>query len=258
MTNDSHPSDQELLLAADGELPAARVRWLQEHVARCETCSRRKQELEAGLADFVRVRGQDLSTRFPAAVERRAELRVRLAQAQARDHNQRTWLLVASAACALILLGLLAGGRWLPGLERQRYVLVVSVPNRVLTPGLAMQASKDALCSASPSKNRLVPVPLRRQVFEEYGIQQASPQAYEVDYLITPALGGADDIRNLWPQSYSATVWNAKVKDELEDRLHDLVCEGQIDLETAQRDIAADWVGAYKKYFHTDKPLAIQ
>jgi len=256
MTNDSHPSDQELLLAADGELSAARVRWLQEHVARCETCSRRKQELETGMAVFVRVRDQDLSTRFPAAVERRAELRARLAQAQVRQQNRQTALLVASAACAVVLLGLVVGRPWFRG--HPHYALVVSVPNRVLTPGLAVQASKDALCSASPSKNRLVPVPLRRQVFEEYGIQQASPQAYEVDYLITPALGGADDIRNLWPQSYSATVWNAKVKDELEDRLHDLVCQGQIDLETAQRDIAVDWVGAYKKYFHTDKPLAIQ
>lgn len=186
------------------------------------------------------------------------ELRARLARAQARHQNRQTWLLVASAAGALVLLGLVVGGRWWPGLERPHYAQVVSVPNRVLTPGLAVQVSKDALCWASPSKNRLVPVPLRRQVFEEYGIQHAEPQAYEVDYLITPALGGADDIRNLWPQSYSATVWNAKVKDELEDRLHDLVCEGQIDLETAQRDIAADWVGAYKKYFHTDKPLAIQ
>jgi hypothetical protein len=95
-------------------------------------------------------------------------------------------------------------------------------------------------------------------VFEEYGISPAEPQAYEVDYLITPALGGVDDIRNLWPQSYSSTVWNAKVKDALEDRLHELVCEGQLDLATAQRDIAADWVGAYKKYFHTERPLAMQ
>jgi hypothetical protein len=75
-----------------------------------------------------------------------------------------------------------------------------------------------------------------------------------VDYLITPELGGVDSIRNLWPQPYS-TVWNAHVKDMLEERLHALVCSGQVDLATAQREIATDWIGAYKKYFHTARPL---
>jgi hypothetical protein len=53
----------------------------------------------------------------------------------------------------------------------------------------------------------------------------------------------------------SATIWNARVKDALEDRLHQLVCRGDIDLPTAQREISSDWIGAYKKYFHTDKPV---
>ena len=72
---------------------------------------------------------------------------------------------------------------------------------------------------------------------------------YELDYLITPQLGGAPDARNLWPQRYQARVWNAGVKDQLEDLLPRLVCEGRLDLRTAQRDIAADWVSAYRKYF---------
>jgi hypothetical protein len=101
----------------------------------------------------------------------------------------------------------------------------------------------------------VVPVALQRRVFQEYGISSARPDAYEIDYLITPALGGADDIRNLWPQSYSSTVWNARVKDALEDRLKDLVCAGDVDLAEAQREIASDWIAAYKKYFHTDRPL---
>ena len=96
---------------------------------------------------------------------------------------------------------------------------------------------------------------LQQKVFEEYGIQGAEPRAYEVDYLITPALGGADDIHNLWPHSYSATVWYAQVKDALEDRLHAMVCEGGLDLIAAQHDISSDWIAAYKKYFNTDEPL---
>ncbi len=102
----------------------------------------------------------------------------------------------------------------------------------------------------------MVPVALQRRVFDEYGIPGADPRAYEVDYLVTPALGGADDIRNLWPHSYSSTVWNAHVKDALEDRLRDMVCAGTLDLSAAQQEIATNWIAAYKKYFHTDEPLA--
>jgi len=28
-------------------------------------------------------------------------------------------------------------------------------------------------------------------------------------------------------------------------------------LSTAKRDIATDWIAAYKKYFHSDRPLEI-
>ena len=56
-------------------------------------------------------------------------------------------------------------------------------------------------------------------------------------------------------QSYSATAWNARVKDALEDRLHELVCRGDVDLPTAQHEISTNWIKAYKKYFQTDKPI---
>jgi len=45
------------------------------------------------------------------------------------------------------------------------------------------------------------------------------------------------------------------VKDELEGLLPTLVCRGAVDLATAQREIAANWIAAYKKYFHTDRPV---
>lgn len=101
-----------------------------------------------------------------------------------------------------------------------------------------------------------MPRELERAVLKEYGLGSAEVRAYEVDYLITPGLGGADDIHNLWPESNSATIWNAHVKDSLEDHLRDLVCRGEVDLATAQREIAVNWIEAYKKYFHTDRPLA--
>jgi hypothetical protein len=134
-------------------------------------------------------------------------------------------------------------------------MVAVTVPNPSLTPGATVLVSRGEVCRESNTKNKAVPVALQRRVFDEYGIPAAEPSAYEVDYLITPALGGADDIHNLWPQSYTATVWNAQVKDALEDHLRDLVCDGQLDLATAQREIATNWIEAYKRYFHTDRPL---
>ena len=44
------------------------------------------------------------------------------------------------------------------------------------------------------------------------------------------------------------------MKDELEPLLPTLVCCGHAPLAIAQRDMATDWVAAYKKYF-TDRPL---
>jgi len=69
-------------------------------------------------------------------------------------------------------------------------------------------------------------------------------------------LGGADDIRNLWPEPRYDTVWNSFVKDQLEDYLHHAVCGGKIGLPVAQHEIATNWIAAYKKYFHTDRPLS--
>jgi hypothetical protein len=148
------------------------------------------------------------------------------------------------------------GYRWWSQREPTLFASFVpmSAPTATITPGVARTASKEDVCGTNQGKNRAVPVALRRKVFELYGIPRADPRAYEVDYLITPALGGSDDIGNLWPQSYSATVWNARVKDALEDRLHELVCRGDLDLATAQREISTDWITAYKKYFRTERP----
>ena len=38
------------------------------------------------------------------------------------------------------------------------------------------------------------------------------------------------------------------MKDVLERRLCNLVCNGKVDLRTAQHEIATDWIKAYQKY----------
>lgn len=130
-----------------------------------------------------------------------------------------------------------------------------AIPDPNLTPGATLPLSRDDVCAAGIAETvRLVPAHVALRVFAAYGIHEPQPRAYELDYLITPALGGADNIRNFWPQPYGET-WNAHLKDALEDHLHRQVCAGKLNLATAQRDLARDWISAYKKYFRADNPL---
>ncbi len=129
------------------------------------------------------------------------------------------------------------------------------LPISALTPGLARSVSMQEVCSDGPPQDGRVPGSMRGVVLASYGMTHLASDEYELDYLITPELGGARDPRNLWPERYASGPWNARVKDELEALLPDLVCRGQLDLATAQRDIAANWIDAYKKYFGTDRPL---
>lgn len=258
---DLHLTDSELLMWMDGELSEREAARAEGHLAACWSCRARRREIEAAIAEFVRWREREMTPTLPPAVGPRALLKARLSALASHREASNSWLgitrpaetLVAAvvACCLFLLFGIVIVMREGAG----KRAPAVFVPDARLTPGATVLAGRQDVCRSSAPKNRMVPVSLRKQVLKEYGVGNAEPQAYEVDYLITPALGGADDIHNLWPQSYAADGWNARVKDTLEDRLHEMVCEGQLDLTTAQREISTDWIAAYKKYFHTDRPL---
>lgn len=126
------------------------------------------------------------------------------------------------------------------------------IPDPRLTPGAYHpQLTADILCARDFSTKtiRNVSRATKRQVYEAYEMSpQQAPCPCEVDHLISLALGGANDPRNLWPQSYTVP-WNAHLKDRLENRMHREVCSGRISLEDAQREIATDWIGAYERRF---------
>ncbi len=128
------------------------------------------------------------------------------------------------------------------------------LPIAALTPGAVSSLTAVELCGGTRPP-RLVTTESRSRVLRAYGMETVSTQTYELDALITPELGGTTAPENLWPQPYASPVWNARVKDELEQLLPTLVCAHQVDLAQAQREIATDWVAAYKRYFKTDVPL---
>src|SRR5262245_29320607 len=255
---DPHITDQELVLAADGELSKGRISEVQAHLKACWTCRTRMRELEDTIAKFIRAYHDSLDSELPPPSASRALLKARLSQLAA-EHPQPAWRRFVPSTVGLRRFAYLAGSFVLALVALTLWQsfepsLAVS-PDPRLTPGAALPVTEAAICEQeSARESRLVLASVGKKVFEEYGIRNPQPRRYELDYLIDPDLGGSDDASNLWPQPYSA-VWNAHVKDALENRLRELVCDGTITLAQAQRDISNDWISAYKKYFRTGQPL---
>ena len=272
LSKELHLSDQEMLLTADGELSTRRAAQVRSHLTECWACRARMAEIEGSIADFTRAHRMALDPQLPPIAGPRALLRAQLA-ALASEHqsNSWRWLLhfisaprAAAFLCAWVLIAAVVGSILVrhSALRRANSIVAAfergALPDRRLTPGATRRVAVNDVCSmAHEEVVEEVPTTLRQEVFREYGIVNAHPDDYEVDYLIAPGLGGAEDIRNLWPEPYTSRMWNAHVKDDLEERLHEMVCGGELDLSTAQRDIATDWIAAYKKYFHTDRPVAL-
>ena len=268
-----HVSNQELLLAADGELPSRRAAEVRSHLAACWDCRARMAEIEAAIVDFARSHRQTLDPMLPALDGPRARLRAELAaltvESNANSWQRIFWSTSVVRAAAYVSFGLFAlvlAAKLLVQHSTQYgpHSAVIPFergagPDHGLTPGATRRVTIRDVCSmAHEDVVREVPTSLRQQVFREYGIANARADDYEIDYLIAPGLGGVEDIHNLWPEPYTSSMWNARVKDALEEHLHQLVCAGKVDLSTAQNDIATDWIAAYKKYFHTDRPLSLR
>jgi hypothetical protein len=80
---------------------------------------------------------------------------------------------------------------------------------------------------------------------------------YEEDHLISLELGGSPTSPlNLWPEPYRSPD-GARMKDQLENKLRELVCAGTIQLATAQSAIATNWWAAYDTYIVGQQPTAV-
>jgi hypothetical protein len=126
------------------------------------------------------------------------------------------------------------------------------LPDPNMTPGSTFDVTAQDICSHGYARKvRDVPVEMKREVYREYGIISHGLGDYEIDHLIPLELGGSNSIKNLWPESHATSPWNAQVKD----KLHALVCSGQLDLKTAKQAIASNWIEAYKKYVGPNPPF---
>lgn len=127
------------------------------------------------------------------------------------------------------------------------------MPDPRLTPGATLKVTRQELCGSeyrSPARN--IPITLKSRIFGRYGMDSRAV-GYNVDHLIPVRLGGSNSPNNLWPQSLSGE-WNYHMKNRLERRLYKMVCSQAISLETAQQELARDWISAYGKYITNSRP----
>jgi hypothetical protein len=121
-----------------------------------------------------------------------------------------------------------------------------------INPGVRQQNISSTICARGYTRSIRPPFeytnPLKRRLVREAGLPPAAIRDYELDHLIPLELGGAPyDTRNLWLESWAGDYGAAR-KDDLERRLHDLVCAYRLRLVDAQHVIATDWVQAYRTY----------
>ena len=127
-------------------------------------------------------------------------------------------------------------------------------PDRACSPGAYYsRLTKRRICSETfrTSDIRHVTDGTKHAVEIAYGL---APKGYgstlEIDHIVSLELGGSNEIANLFPERANAHP-GYHAKDKLENRLHDLVCEGTMRLRDVQRQIASNWQTLYKLVFGT-------
>jgi hypothetical protein len=125
-------------------------------------------------------------------------------------------------------------------------------PDRACSPGAYYTGlTKRTICSDTfrTSSVRHVTDGTKHAVEVAYGLEpKAYGSALEIDHIVSLELGGSNEPANLFPERADARP-GYRAKDKLENRLHDLVCAGDIKLRDARRQIAGDWQKLYKRVF---------
>jgi hypothetical protein len=115
------------------------------------------------------------------------------------------------------------------------------------TPGDKAKVSETEVCAPGyeASVKALSPWQIG-QAMSRYG-RRLDDKTVSIDHLIPIALGGTNDPDNLWPQPIQHEL-GPDAKDELEAKLHTMVCGKQLSLKAAQDAIKKNWVKAYQQY----------
>lgn len=167
------------------------------------------------------------------------------------DNRERGLLWVGLIAVAvLILIGVAHANQEEPRKIQAYYHL----PDPILTPGVVATTDTRLVCQKGYTERaRVVPRSRLNKVYELYGVEKAKCRGgCKIDHLIPLAVGGSNDIENLWPHEYRAE-WTVYEKTRLEVRLRKEVCTTKsITIQEAQACIRDDWTACHARFFPGD------
>lgn len=119
-------------------------------------------------------------------------------------------------------------------------------PDPVCTPGgitEALGATDVApVCLAMAQPRAMVPSDAAREILAAYGVSDEDTHDFDLDFLIPPALGGANDVSNIWPVPRADRV--SDLKQQTDDALRAAVCAQRVGIPAAQFAVASDWTTA--------------
>ena len=133
------------------------------------------------------------------------------------------------------------------------------LPNTKLTPGAINPAVtqfniKKTICVIGWTATVRPPVTYTNQLKESqlhsgYNYEgDLNPKDYEEDHIVPLETGGnPTSTLNLFPEPRNIK-YGSYVKDQLENRMHQLVCTGQVTLKVAQSVFLTNWEKGYVKY----------
>jgi len=89
---------------------------------------------------------------------------------------------------------------------------------------------------------------VKKKLLRQRNLDWSHAHEFELDHIVPLELGGHPrDLKNLQLQAWDGPR-GAHVKDHLENKLHCMVCAGQIPLAKAQREIYKNWEATAAKY----------
>jgi len=124
------------------------------------------------------------------------------------------------------------------------------IPNRVLTPGDIASTDVDVICQKDyPAKSRRVSNSLREKVYTLHKVQKSQCRGdCKIDHLVPLAIGGSNDIKNLWAHEYGAD-YSVHEKTRLEVLMRKKVCTEGMPIQQAQACFVWDWTQCYEFFY---------
>jgi hypothetical protein len=121
-----------------------------------------------------------------------------------------------------------------------------SLPDPKCTPGAITRALSPTdlapVCAALDQPWPEVAPSVARSILNAYGINETDAEHYTVGYLVPPAIGGANDYRNIWPLPEADNT--ATRKAQTDELVSGAVCGQRAGIQAAQYVMASDWTTA--------------